>query len=299
MKRLLIPIALAALMITTFSIPQVQAQSRERCFAETGFCISGRIRTYWEQNGGLAVFGYPISGQQIETVEGTWTGPTQWFERDRLEDHANEGKGVLAGRLGARYLELQGRPWQPGNDGPRPGRALCTKFDVTGYNVCAPFSYYWEHNGGLERFGYPITPAYEETIEGTTYLVQYFERRRLEYHPENADPQYQILLGLLGRDVRRMSGGLCQFSATKPLNDLASAYQNRMGCPAPGARSLRVVSQYYERGEMIWVPGDQHTAATIYVIVPTPGTGAIAWSKFTDTYVEGEPVGGSDQPPAN
>ncbi len=88
------------------------AQSNQRCFSETGYCISGAIRAYWERNGGLAVFGYPVTHQQIEDVEGTWQGPVQWFERDRLEDHSNQGIGVLAGRLGARYLELQDTPWQ-------------------------------------------------------------------------------------------------------------------------------------------------------------------------------------------
>jgi hypothetical protein len=102
----------------------------------------------------LAVFGLPISAQRDETVEGSWTGAAQWFERDRLEDHSNQGLGVLAGRLGARYLELQGRPWSQGNEGPKPGRNLCIRFPETGYNVCAPFSYYWEHRGGLERFGF-------------------------------------------------------------------------------------------------------------------------------------------------
>ena len=32
-----------------------------RCFPETGQCISGRFRSFWEENGGLAVFGYPIA----------------------------------------------------------------------------------------------------------------------------------------------------------------------------------------------------------------------------------------------
>ena len=45
-----------------------QAQQEERCFSETGFCVSGPMLTYWESGGGLAVFGYPISAQRIELV---------------------------------------------------------------------------------------------------------------------------------------------------------------------------------------------------------------------------------------
>src|SRR3954465_14341656 len=118
--------------------PLASAQAAECCFPETGYCISGVIRAHWERNGGLKVFGYPISSQQVETVEGTWSGTVQWFERDRLEDHSNENKGVLAGRLGAFYLERTGRPWVPGNSELHHGYELCSSFSQTGYSVCAP-----------------------------------------------------------------------------------------------------------------------------------------------------------------
>ena len=85
------------------------AQTGPRCFEEPGYCISGPIRASWEQNGGLSVFGFPITPQRIETVEGR-TLEVQWFERDRLEIQAD---GIVtAGRLGVRYLELTGRPWE-------------------------------------------------------------------------------------------------------------------------------------------------------------------------------------------
>jgi hypothetical protein len=46
-------------------------------------------------------------------------------------------------------------------------------------------------------FGYPIS---EEFTEGG-YIVQYFERARFEWHPENTGTSYEVLLGLLGREV--------------------------------------------------------------------------------------------------
>ena len=52
---------------------------------------------------------------------------------------------------------------------------------------------------GLERFGYPITQPIYETVEQRKLAVQYFERRRMEIHPEL--PGSPILLGLLGREV--------------------------------------------------------------------------------------------------
>jgi hypothetical protein len=144
--------------------PALGAQADQRCFAETGICISGPIRSYWESHGGLATFGLPLGQQRLETVEGR-TLQVQWFERDRLEIQA-DGM-VTAGRLGARYLERQGRPWQSftGVALASPG---CAFFDVTSHQLCEPFLTYWRTQGGLERFGYPITEVVDEQIEGRT-----------------------------------------------------------------------------------------------------------------------------------
>lgn len=210
-------LALAALA----PLRSAAAAGAERCFPETGFCISGAIRTYWERNGGLPTFGYPITAQRTETIEGSWTGPTQWFERDRLEDHANEGKGVLAGRLGASYLQLRGTPWSVGMD--MPYNPECTFYTQTKRNLCGTFRAYWQNNGGLARFGYPISDPVDELIQGKTYQVQYFERRRLELHPENAGTPYEVLLGLLGREVYANVGD--QSVVQLPEGDLSADVQ--------------------------------------------------------------------------
>ena len=53
--------------------------------------------------------------------------------------------------------------------------------------------------GGLPLNGYPLTGEILEALEdGTVYTVQYFERARLEWHPENAPPN-DVLLGRFGR----------------------------------------------------------------------------------------------------
>ncbi len=175
----------------------------QRCFPETGQCISGPIRSYWERNGGLPVFGYPITPQRVEMVENR-TLQVQWFERDRLEIQA-DGL-VTAGRLGVERLEQLGTPWVQGTlSGSAPP---CIDFPQTGYQVCNPaFAAYWRANGGLERFGYPVTGEFQTELEGRVYTVQYFERRRFELHPE-VGPNV-VLLGLLGREVldSRSGGG--------------------------------------------------------------------------------------------
>jgi hypothetical protein len=94
-------------------------------------CISGPIRAYWERNGSLPVFGFPLGPQREELTEGR-SIQVQWFQRDRLEIQAD---GTLtAGRLGARFLELTGRPWFFNEGGmATPG---CRLVPQTGYSIC-------------------------------------------------------------------------------------------------------------------------------------------------------------------
>jgi hypothetical protein len=178
-----------ALLLTAASVQTASAQS-QRCFSETNQCISGPIRAYWEKNGGLPIFGFPITDQHQETVEGR-TIQVQWFERDRLEIQADGT--VTTGRLGVELLQKRGTPWQPGNK--VSADSGCIAFKETGHQICGTFARFWQKNGGLTRLGFPITDEIQEAIQGQTYTVQYFERRRFELHGD------QVLLGLLGREV--------------------------------------------------------------------------------------------------
>jgi hypothetical protein len=69
------------------------------------------------------------------------------------------------------------------------------------------FDGYWQAHGGLAQFGYPISEPFRQQLEnGQTYTVQYFERARFEYHPNN-DPPYDVLLGQFGRLILARQGG--------------------------------------------------------------------------------------------
>src|SRR3954454_4711222 len=205
---------LAAVMLALAPAGGAQAQASQRCFTETGFCIDGRIREFWEQNGGLTVFGLPVTPQQQETIEGK-SLQVQWFERNRLELHPENARpyDVLLGRLGADRLAQQGRdPFTFSKSGAQAG---CRFFPETGHNVCGDILKSWHANGlefdgkkgksegeNLALFGLPLSDAAIETLsDGKQYTVQWFERARFELHPENAAP-YNVLLGLLGNEVR-------------------------------------------------------------------------------------------------
>lgn len=195
------------------------AAAGELCFSQVEYCISGRFRQYWEQNGGLAVFGYPTSRATEQRNPDTGkTYLTQWFERNRFELHP-ENKApydVLLGRLGAQWFEQRSLVWQelPRDVGPTQG---CLWFPQTQRNVCdqagGGFKTYWQTHGladpklnayerSLALFGLPLTGARAETnSSGEQVITQWFERARFEWHP-NKPREFRVLLGLVGNEVQ-------------------------------------------------------------------------------------------------
>jgi hypothetical protein len=191
------------LLATLPGIPTARAQVDERTtctqqggrfFETTGYCVSGPILDYWNANGGLAVFGYPLSPQQREYI-GLLTPVSldqfvagqfvqaQHFERNRLELH-DDGQ-VTVGRLGADILAQQGRDWFTfPRSGPQPG---CEFFEVDsgeGHNICGQMLDAWNAYGGLAMVGLPLSGEVRETLEdGNEYVVQWFERARFQITP--------------------------------------------------------------------------------------------------------------------
>jgi len=307
MHRLLVLVLMMVVCGGGLLAAPAAARTGERCFAETGYCISGPIRAYWERNGGLPVFGFPITAQRVEMVEDR-TLQVQWFERDRLEIQA-DGL-VTAGRLGARYLELTGRPWQRGERTACQGNSRW--FEETGHQVCGVMLDYWNANGGLARFGYPLTGLIEEQIEGRVYQVQYFERRRMEYHPEYGGTPNFLLLGLLGREVLRLEqdplAGVpaCAAQISPALKAIYTRVQlgRPLGCPTllPG-NDLPASTTAMERGQMLWIDRQQGPPmlvqpARIFAIIAS-GDG-ISFRAYSDTWVAGQdpdrPAGTPPQP---
>jgi hypothetical protein len=173
------------------------------CFAETGRCVAGRFLEYWLHNGGLMRNGFPLSPVRIEVLEDGRAHQVQYFERVRLEYHPDNAApyDVLLGHFGRRILlATTGRAIEPpAAPDPQVGTPGQAYFAETGHNLGGGFLAYWQANGGLAQFGYPISEVVEQQLEdGKTYRVQYFERARFEYHPENAPP-YDVLLGQFGR----------------------------------------------------------------------------------------------------
>ncbi|NJK80042.1 MAG: sortase [Chloroflexaceae bacterium] len=162
--------------------------------AETGHTLAYNFRQFYEYRGGLAVFGYPITEVFLEDGR-----PMQYFERARLEWHADLGV-VQAGHLGT-WAAREKRdlpPFQPLPAAPTEPNVLF--FPETGHSLRSFFLIFWQGYGALENFGYPISEEFLEVnpLDGREYRVQYFERARFEYHPELPLGQ-RVQLAHLGR----------------------------------------------------------------------------------------------------
>ncbi len=81
---------------------------------------------------------------------------------------------------------------------PPPPATQSRYFSDTGFTVQGDFLLFFDKFGGTESLGRPISA--EMTTGG--WRVQYFEKGRLEFHPEN-EPAYRVTVGWLGDLLQR------------------------------------------------------------------------------------------------
>ncbi len=310
MHRQRLPLILVALSVllggTIVYAPR--ARGAEECFAETNQCIRGRFLDYWAANGGLARNGFPLTEERREVLEDGNEYTVQYFERVRLEYHPENRApyDVLLGQFGRRILLESFR----GNGGayinatgavaPLPDGAF---FAETGHNVGGRFLAYWQANGRLPQFGFPITEEIEERLEdGRVYRVQYFERARFEHHPENDGSVYEVLLGQFGRAIAIQADLLDSgFGFLYITNE---DVRERLGPPQARARQVQGATQAFERGRMFYRGDLRHIYALaggaegrrldVGSLVADPQLNRY----FSDTWAEGQEIGGGPAPEA-
>ena len=146
-------------------------------FAETGHNLAEPFRSRWEQGGGEAIFGPPISEERYASGAG---GVLQSFENIILLYDPGQptpfdvrgqplGKSVWAELTAAAARE------------PVTGclSASCQFFPETGHTLSAPFATFWQAYGGAPIFGPPVSePFADPTAPGIQ--VQVFENAVLE-----------------------------------------------------------------------------------------------------------------------
>jgi sortase (surface protein transpeptidase) len=237
MRRALLAVLLALLPLGAgpFVPPLARdAAAAPLCFPQNGRCADGAFRDYWAAHGGLEIIGLPL-GQAFVDDRGLLV---QYYERAILEWHPENPPAyeVLLTRLGDARLGARPERTAPAKACP-PGATDCALLAPTGHTLRGAFLAYWGGHGGLAAFGYPLTEEITEAnaADGKPYTVQYFERNRFEYHPENAGTPYTVLLGLLGGEAWRANPTLAgRPAAPTPEGTRAVGLPTRLTIPTIG-----------------------------------------------------------------
>ena len=167
----------------------VQAQTQSpgfEYFDETGHNVQGEFYKFYKSiPSPLLIYGYPIT-EEITSKDGKHV---QYFQRARFEYHPElpEGQRVQLTSIGKETYT----PQNPLNIYSPLG---CRIYAETNFAVCFAFLEFFDKNGGVAQFGYPISPfEYHENV-----IVQYFEKARLEWRPWNPESQ-RVIISDLGR----------------------------------------------------------------------------------------------------
>jgi hypothetical protein len=179
--------------LTAFRSPVAPRQdgTPPQFFPETGHTVREPFLTYFLRTGGVTQYGYPITDDYVDPSTRLLV---QYFEKARLEWHPGNDDpykvqlGLLGSELGKQQAPI------PISEIPAPNDPNCQYFAETGHSMCYTFRDYWLQQGGLDRFGYPITQFTGEN----GVVVQYFQRARMEWHPEK-DAALRIQLAPLGK----------------------------------------------------------------------------------------------------
>jgi hypothetical protein len=183
--------------------------------------LRGALRDSWKANGGVDVFGIPIEAASCKADSRGRVLHAQHTQRARLEYHpelAGTPYQVSFGLIGRALAAKNGvDPDAWSHSGAPHGKdcAFIGPSPDVGHYVCGRILQHWQSHGvadpsldatsrSIRLFGYPISPPV--TYDGRT--VQWFERARLELHPNNPKP-FDVLGGLLGCEASGIVGWGC------------------------------------------------------------------------------------------
>lgn len=173
-----------------------RAQSeRTIYFPQTGHRLSGEFLVAYEsvREAGKLI-GFPITEAYTDPVSGSLV---QYFQKAHfvLDPQAPAQLRVKLTPLGELLYE-------PGIELPHSASfPACRSFPETGFEVCYSFLEFFNENGGVAQFGYPISNF--EVHDGL--IVQYFQRSRFEWHPA-LPPGQRVAVGDLGVEYFEAAG---------------------------------------------------------------------------------------------
>lgn len=196
-----------------------------RYFPPTGHWVEGSFLSFFDRHGGLDLFGYP-------RTEPLWRDGhlVQYFQRARFESWPNNPPpfDVQLGLLGDEVTGPADKPI-PAAEVPAAGDPSRAYFPQTGHTLSGAFRTFFDNHGGLAIFGYPISEA---EMGPSGFLIQRFQRARMEWHPE-LPAAYQVSLGLIGDEAIFVQGQVTM-AATVPVSSVAPPD----AAPLPSGRIL-------------------------------------------------------------
>jgi hypothetical protein len=224
-------------------------------FPETGHNIGLKIKRFYDSHGGLDIFGVPLT--EVFAEDGL---QVQYFERARFELHPELPSEfyVSLTLLGTHFTTGRADPaFQWLSAAPSPDRDF---FAESGHSLGGAFRGFWQGRGGLAAFGFPISEEFSEVNpqDGQTYLVQYFQRARFEYHPENVGTPYEVQLGQLGRQLLNERPAIHgQTAPAQPLTLLGKATTGFATSIAERRQNIAIATSMFDG--VVVQPGQEYS----------------------------------------
>ncbi len=228
-NRYLAAALLLGLLVATTTSPA----SAGRFYPQTGYTLADQFLNFFDANGGLLVFGLPLT--EPYNLDGKLI---QYTERARLEWDPRTARTAVAD-LGLELLD--GRRFPPVSAAPAGDRLY---FPETGHTLANGFLAFWQMHNGREVLGLPLSEEFQE--DGLT--VQYFQKGRLEYHPDLAGTGWEVQMTDLGRRILQRAGlaGTAQIvslsSYEQRLLDMVNSARASQGLPllAPDSSVIQI-----------------------------------------------------------
>ena len=196
-----------------------------RYFTATGHNVQGEFLAFFDRYGGEAIFGLPRTEEFVENGM-----RVQYFQRAKMEYHPFNPElykvqlALLGDLLGYRTPGIPPSRIPPAN---HPQRRY---YPQTGHTVSYGFLEFFDTHGGLNVFGYPIS----EPVMENGRVVQYFQRAKMEWHPENSFGYQIVLLNLGDEYIARMGVPWSYLERAAPITEPAIAPQALIPGAIPG-----------------------------------------------------------------
>jgi hypothetical protein len=269
MRRVIPIIVAAGIVVAGIGIlaSRQDALTPMRYFPETGYVVREPFLSFFEEHGGRAMFGFPLS-DAYTTDDGVLV---QTFQRAQMQ-------------LTVRGVELTPL-----------GRLLHLGDEGEGFTVALPFREFYEAHGGASFFGPPLGQAREEN----GVLLQDFERSRLVRDALGEVRMYELGSVYLAAfpptetgiqaNIRLRgtplppSGVRASVSVGKPTvsqNETQTIYlyvEDVNGNPIAGAQALAVLSYNGVTAEVVMPDTDERGLASASFVAPpaVPGSRVI------------------------